>query len=1257
MLKRFTCLIFLILVASLQASASPALMHVSEVRAGMRGYGRTVFKGTQVVSFPVTVLGVVENQIAASPLVLVRVDGGYPVAHHTGIIAGMSGSPVYINGKLLGAIAYGWPFSKEPIGGVTPIDSMLTDLPTGTRVTAAGPARVEPAVSSAGPAPLTAPIAGRHRVQIFASADAARACGPDTIALAPMGSLLEVQGFSQRSMERLRQAFKPLGLEPVRSTMRAAPVRARMPHLEPGAAVGVQMLAGDLDVSSTGTLTWLDGKRFLAFGHSMAELGDVSIPATAAYVQDILPSYSSSFKFASQIGVIGELSSDRLYAVGGFLGRSVPMIPVQLHLDDASRNVHHTYHLRAISHPTLSPLVMTQAALEALSTTVPDQTETAARLSIDLHPVGHDPIHVEQMCSGLGVDTLVGAQMESIISGVTHNEFGRVALSSADVRIEVLPGRHSATIQQIYTGQQMYHAGENVDVHVVLKPFGQPSIERVVNVPLPPDLEKGTVSIGVCGGADVAALRKKLNQTKPDPENLDQYLRNVAEEERNQQLIVQLGFTSAAAHIGQDRYGFLPQALRETLPGLTSSPLESDKDTIEKRVDTEFVLKGNEVVNTEVVLDTPPKPLRHKVPLVGETPVVVPSPTPSPTPTPEVHVTNVSTTSAATEKSLPSGTRRWDLETPLAFEQGEHHGTTVSPRSELTLAPARDTVADLGGRFIWSMARAAEGTLYLGTADDGKVFKADRSEVCKIDDGAVTALAVGGNGDLWIGTAPHGLLYRRSLDGQLRLLTKTGSNYIWCIAPQADGSALVGTGVPATLLEVSAAGGVHEVQRFGERHVRALWGNASDLYVATANPGVVYHMEGGAPRAVLSTTYGSIDGLVVKDGEISIISGKSLYRKKHDDTTRTIELDEKPLLALCESSDGSLLAGSASGNVYRVDADDHVSTVLDIEGAIMALRPQSDGFVAATGGPSRVWHVSEATPTSGEWTSTVLDASGPAHWGRVRWQVDGVGSVALQTRSGFTPVPDASWSAWSGEYSSPAGQPISSPPGRYLQVRARLGGTAAIASISLFYRPQDILPSIDITSPTVGQHVSGTLKIEWKITSSAPDLIGFDVFASSDGGKEWKELASDLGATLASGAAEPPVQEYSWNTSGTADGVYLIKVEAYDRAHPEHAARVEAVSRPVVVTNTAPSIQLGKREELPNKAGVRVHGTAVAHFSYITSVSYRHGTSGTWEMALPDGGTYDSDHVSFSFVSTERGEVEVRATDEAGNARTVKFSL
>src|SRR5579883_3055694 len=279
---------------------APRTIPLTEIKPGMTGYGLTVFQGTRPERFAVKVIGILHNFLPQQDIILIESDDER--LKHSGIVAGMSGSPIYLIGpdgdRLAGALAYGWHFAKDPIAGVTPIGSMLAELERPLRGREHTP--VAEAANDA-----------RFRERTTPNLVAASAPDPSSPSLVPAAVPLSLSGFAAPAFEELTKWLAPYHVTPL-AAGGAAPAHADGPtRFEPGSSISVDLIRGDMSATATGTVTWVDGDKVLAFGHPMFNLGEIYLPISTAEVHTVLSAVSSSFKIASPLRELGTLVQDR----------------------------------------------------------------------------------------------------------------------------------------------------------------------------------------------------------------------------------------------------------------------------------------------------------------------------------------------------------------------------------------------------------------------------------------------------------------------------------------------------------------------------------------------------------------------------------------------------------------------------------------------------------------------------------------------------------------------------------------------------------------------------------------------------------------------------------------------------------------------------------------------------------------------------------------------------------------------------------
>ncbi len=539
----------------------------------MTGVGRTVFAGDRVEDFRVNILGVVKNVMGPKrDLIVARLEGG-PLGE-TGVIAGMSGSPVYVNDKLIGAVSYALgSFPKEPIAGITPIAEMIDAVDGGgPRPTRAGldvrwpPTpdevyaaigrlvdRVTAPLSSAGPGgtPLSASSLG-----------GLGGLGAIAAGLRPIGAAMVLGGFDPAVGTPLARALDARVEDHVPQGA-AAPVSA---PLQPGDAIGVSLVHGDFDVGATGTVTAVDGAHVYAFGHPFLELGPTAFPMTRATVLGILPSLDSSLKIATLGPVVGAITQDRATAIGGTLGPAPKELAVTLTLS-SDRGPDRRFTFFVVRDPILTPLFTFMTVLNALTA----YERQVGVLSIDVTGTasfGPDgQVAIDDSFSGDTALSNVATAAAMPLAVVANNEFRSAQPETLDLHLRTSEHQDSATIERAWLDTTMPHPGATVGVQVLLRHYRGDTETISIPVTLPTGAS-GPLTLLVSDAATLTALE----QHEVDPARPNTFADTLAQlnnARRNNRLYVRL-LTSSAGSVIDGRA--LP-----TLPSSIQSVLEADK--------------------------------------------------------------------------------------------------------------------------------------------------------------------------------------------------------------------------------------------------------------------------------------------------------------------------------------------------------------------------------------------------------------------------------------------------------------------------------------------------------------------------------------------------------------------------------------------------------------------------------------------------------------------------------------------------------
>jgi len=522
--------------ATVPRGPAPRILPLAEVKPGMIGEALTVFQGRKPEPFKVRVISILRNFLPKQDVILIRAED--PRLERSGIVAGMSGSPVYVDGKLMGAVAYGWSFSKEPLGGVTPIESMLavrerprrakardTRDASGLRtLTLAEGGRLsgdDPRVATTDPTWERGPLAQTVGRSVLASSGAAGPVAPEPQPqLRPVAIPLAVAGFDARTVSEMEQLLGPFGLVPMRAGGGRRPNGAAQPgHVEPGSAIGVEMVRGDMSIVGTGTVTYVDGDTVLAFGHPLMGTGEMYLPLVDAEIHAILPSLAQSLKLSSPLSEVGALVQDRKACILGDLGARVPMVPVTVRVT-APGAAPREFHAEIAHNRRLTPTLAALVASSAIADAEPDPTEMMVQVTSNVKVHGHPAIALhDQFFSPEGVSSAVLSAIRGLraVGDLLGNPFEPVTVERIDLDVKLEFQRRVVEIVGAALPGGVVRAGQAVPLAVSLRPYAGAEYTQTIPFSIPSTAAGQTLKIEIVAGA----------AAKPDaatPETLDAYL-------------------------------------------------------------------------------------------------------------------------------------------------------------------------------------------------------------------------------------------------------------------------------------------------------------------------------------------------------------------------------------------------------------------------------------------------------------------------------------------------------------------------------------------------------------------------------------------------------------------------------------------------------------------------------------------------------------------------------------------------------------
>ena len=564
--------------------ATSPLMPVSEIKPGMEGVGRTVFTGNDLQEFKVHILGVLRNiQGPKRDLILARLEGAGLA--ESGVAQGMSGSPVYIDGRLIGAVSYSiGSFSKEPIAGITPIAEMKDATvpprrPVSTQARLELPVSLEQMTSA-----LTAAYA---RIAPFSERPAdvqsiglpASAGSQIGAMLRPIATPLALSGFEPATVDLIAGTFKNAGFVPMVTGGSGDQSQASTAPLREGDAIGVSLVGGDLEMGATGTITHIDGDRLYAFGHPFYNLGPAEFPLTRAYVYTVLPSLMTSFKISTLGAIVGTMQQDRATAIAGTLGRTPRLIPMKVTLERAGAGTApRTMTFQLVNDQMFTPLLAYVTMYNTLGAY--ERQFGAATFSIQSRArvTGHGDLSVDDVFTGespmLGASTAVAGPLTMLLA----NDVEPVTLDGLDIKVTTSEVPRSATIERVWLDEVRPRPGRTIPLKVLTRSYrGE---EKISTVPIQiPASASGELSIMVTDGRQLNTIEQRELRRSLQPQSVAQLMKVLNETRRNNRIYVRLLTGTPGAVVKGEAMTALPPSVLSVLEsdrnGGSFSPIRS----------------------------------------------------------------------------------------------------------------------------------------------------------------------------------------------------------------------------------------------------------------------------------------------------------------------------------------------------------------------------------------------------------------------------------------------------------------------------------------------------------------------------------------------------------------------------------------------------------------------------------------------------------------------------------------------------------
>jgi sugar lactone lactonase YvrE len=974
------------------------LMPLKEVRSGMRGYGLTVFRGTKIEKFAVTVVDVLPKINSGKSLILVRMQGGPITARHANIIEGMSGSPIYVNGRMIGAVSYGAMFPREPLAMVTPIEDMLDawdpDLPA------------KPAGSMAMSTSLDHPVTiGGHSVsrvimQEPGASTFTRQSG--ALVIVPLVSPLRVSGMSNRGIERLRGILDPYGVAVAPGPGPMSAKNKPKITLQPGSSVGISIASGDIDISGVGTLTYRRGNKVVAFGHpSLGQpLGPIDAPMTTAYVHDVMPGLMTSMKLASPIETVGRISQDGQFSIGGLVGSMPKMIPVTVSVNDTTARRAKTFNVKVINHPLLSPVLISMVASEAITQVRPAPGEAVANVTYEVQADEVGKLRRENVVfDPVSIDGSALDELTETLFALRQNRFHPVAVQSVRMWVNIAEKRNTATVERIFVKDGKYAPGDTIDVGVVLRPYKMDRITKYVKITVPLSTPSGRAVLMVRGGSvpggPVMSGPQPLDSeggdgeggpqpgfSQPDMATADsvkQLIKKLMEREKNNEIVTKLILSSSAINVAGEKLSFLPSNIADVMKSSRSTASRMEREEVKVVQATDYVLGGMQAL-----------PITIQKKDLSEKRTAPKSVDPTESSSDEPSSSSSGGTSASSMSSMDDGDfypgsvdidpasdilnpqataprippsalllrARQIMQARAAAQAQKSESGTVSP------TPVTPTVRDekpIGrAATTWTQTLQADFNAGLLTgvtstsANDLRVSPLLRQAATDADS-YLWSMVPDGAGGVYAGSGNSGIVYRMTADGKLSVIYDSPELEILSLARDSAGNLYAGTSPHGLVYRISSDGKAAQLFDAEEEHIAALLVDVSaNVYAATGDKSKVYKIApDGTAKVIFSSTDQNAQALAMDTGGNLFVgtSPNGLVYKVTPDGSQTALYDasESSINALAVDAKGSVYAATGpKSTVIRIPVSGTPKVVLEkTSSAIMEMTSDASGNILA----------------------------------------------------------------------------------------------------------------------------------------------------------------------------------------------------------------------------------------------------------------------------------------------------------------------
>jgi len=524
---------------------SVEILEYSKLEKGMEGEGKTIFKGTNIETFKFKILGFLENFSPGKNLIIAELFS--PELDGIGVIAGMSGSPVFIDGKIFGSVSYGFTFSKKPIAGITPIEDILKvkNYDTPEYTVSISDIKIKFDKKSI-----------KNLKNILKKEIVNRINPASENGILPIGLLSTSRGISSQANSLLKPLFTPSNnLKLSTNSPKKTTIKASVRGAD---AVSIPLVRGDFEYSSSGTVTYTDGKKIYLFGHPFFNLGKVEFPLHKAEVVSVIPSYQESFKLSSTKEMIGTITQDRFSAVMGELGKVPYMIPLHIFFSNKNRK----FNVEMINHPLLTP-AMTQLSISNIFLTEIQQYGfNSIKVDGKIFIENEKNIIISDLFSGANSYNEFADLLLAINFFLMNNKEKPIKIQKMDFNVEVSESVKRGRISNVLINKNEFSPGELMEIKIIIE-NERGSVKKETIRLKAPSLKNGSkFQILVADKTEIGKFESKNIKSSFFPSKLNSLIRAINNIRKNNRIYVKLIVPKKGMFLKGYEFSNLPSGMR-----------------------------------------------------------------------------------------------------------------------------------------------------------------------------------------------------------------------------------------------------------------------------------------------------------------------------------------------------------------------------------------------------------------------------------------------------------------------------------------------------------------------------------------------------------------------------------------------------------------------------------------------------------------------------------------------------------------------